>query len=177
MKKFFKIMLWFFAIVFILLTVTMFVLGKKYHYEKSITINATPQKVWTHINSMKALNEWSPFMKLDPNMKRTYSGTSGDVGDSFTWDSNVRDAGKGEQKLLEIVPGERIKTAIHFIKPNEGQATSNITLTPEGAQTKVSWDMDTEMNYPMNLMKLFMDGFMDDAYGRGLNSLKEISEQ
>lgn len=54
---------------------------------------------------------------------------------------------------------------------------SNITLTPEGTQTKVIWDMDTEMNYPMNLMKLFMDGFMDDAYGRGLKSLKEISEQ
>ena len=105
-------------------------------------------------------------------MKRTYSGTSGEIGDSFTWDSNVRDAGKRRAKLLEIVPGERIKTSIHFIKPNEGQATSNITLTPEGAQTKVTWDMDTEMNYPMNLMKLFMDGFMDDAYGRGLKSLK-----
>jgi hypothetical protein len=50
-------------------------------------------------------------------------------------------------------------------------------LNPEGNQTKVTWSLDTEMNYPMNLMKIFMDGFMDDAYGRGLKSLKEISEK
>ena len=177
MKKFFKIMLWFFAIVFIVLTVTMFILGKKYHYEKSITINAPQDKIWTHMNSMKALNEWSPFMSLDPNMKQTYSGTSGEVGDTFKWESDKKEAGTGEQKLIEIVPGQKIKTSLHFIKPNEGQGTSNIILTAEGNQTKVTWDMDTEMNYPTNLMKLFMDSFMDEAYTKGLNKLKEISEK
>ncbi|WP_372482944.1 SRPBCC family protein [Elizabethkingia anophelis] len=177
MKKFFKIMLWLFAIVFILLTVTMFVLGKKYHYEKSITINATPDKIWPHINSMKALNEWSPYMSLDPDMKRTYSGTSGEVGDTFMWESNKKEAGTGEQKLIEIVLGQSVKTSLHFIKPNEGLGVANLALNSEGNQTKVTWSLDTEMNYPMNLMKLFMDGFMDDAYGRGLKSLKEISEK
>ncbi len=49
--------------------VAMLAFGKTYHYEKSMVINAPKEKVWQHINSMKAFNEWNPWMKLDSNMK------------------------------------------------------------------------------------------------------------
>lgn len=177
MKKFFKFVLYFFIFIFVVLTALMLILGKKYHYEKSIVINAPKEKVWTHIESMKAMNEWSPFLKIDPNAKVQYYGTTGQVGEGFTWDSDKKEAGKGDQKIIAIVPGEKLSTAIKFILPNPGDATSNVVLTPEGNQTKVTWDMDTEMPYPMNIMKLFMDGFMDESYGKGLNELKSISEK
>lgn len=59
----------------------------------------------------------------------------------------------------------------------QGNATSNITLTPEGNQTKVTWDMDSEFAYPMNLMKPFMDSMMDKPYSEGLAKLKELCEK
>ncbi|RYZ26382.1 MAG: hypothetical protein EOO10_15700, partial [Chitinophagaceae bacterium] len=67
--------------------VAMLAFGKNYHYEKSMVINAPKEKVWLHLNSMKAFNQWNPWMKLDKNMKITYTGTSGEIGDKYCWDS------------------------------------------------------------------------------------------
>jgi hypothetical protein len=71
---------------------------KKYHFEKSIVINAPVEKVWQNVNSMKAVNSWSPFLDYDKNMKQTYSGVSGQVGDTYHWSGND-EAGEGEEKL------------------------------------------------------------------------------
>ncbi len=63
MKKFLKILLAILAV----LVIAMFVIGwNNYHYEKSIVINAPAEKCIHISNSMKAFNEWNPWMKLDP---------------------------------------------------------------------------------------------------------------
>lgn len=172
MKNFLKILL---AIVAILIIV-MFLMGKAYHFEKSIVINAPVEKVYAQINSTKAINQWNPWMKLDPNLKVTYSGNPGQIGDKYCWEGND-EVGSGCQEITALVPNQKQSTKMIFYKPFESDATSNIILTPEGNSTKVTWDMDCELDYPMNLMKLFMDGQMDKSYGDGLNALKAISEK
>ena len=144
MKKFVKVLL---AIVAILVIV-MFAIGKKYHFETSTVINAPAEKVWKNMSSMKAFNQWNPFMDFDPNVKVVYSGNSGQVG----------------EKML-------------FEKPFESDATSDLILIPEGNATKVTWTMDCELDYPMNLMKFFMDGQMEKSYGSGLKKLKGFVEK
>lgn len=171
MKKLLKILL---AIVAVLILV-MLIMGKAYHYEKSIVINAPVEKVYSHLNSTKSFNEWNPWMKLDPNLKVTYSGNPGQIGDKYCWEGND-EVGSGCQEITALVPNQKQSTKMIFYKPFESDATSNIILTPEGNSTKVTWDMDCELDYPMNLMKLFMDGQMDKSYGRGLNDLKKLSE-
>lgn len=172
MKKFLKILL---AIVAILIIV-MLLMGKAYHFEKSIVINAPAEKVYAQINSTKAINQWNPWMKLDPNLKLTYSGNSGQIGDKYCWEGND-EVGSGCQEITALVLNQKQSTKMIFYKPFESDATSNIILTPEGNSTKVTWDMDCELDYPMNLMKLFMDGQMDKSYGDGLTALKAISEK
>ena len=103
MKKFFKILLGFFLILFLAIVIGMLVVGKKYHFEKSIVINAPVEKVWQNVNSMKAVNSWSPFMDYDKNMKQSYSGVSGQVGDTYHWSGNEQ-AGEGEEKITALEP-------------------------------------------------------------------------
>lgn len=172
MKTFLKILL---AAVVVLL-IAMFAIGKAYHFEKSIVINAPAEKIYQNMNSMKAFNRWNPWMELDPNMKVEYSGNSGQIGDQYCWDGNG-DAGKGCHTITALVPNQQQSTKMLFMKPFESDATSNIILTPNGNSTKVTWDMDCELDYPMNLMSIFMDGQMDKSYGSGLAKLKEISEK
>lgn len=172
MKKLLKIL---FAIVVILIIV-MLVMGKAYHFEKSIVINAPAEKVYSHINSAKAFNEWNPWMELDPGLKVDYSGTPGKVGDQYCWDGN-EEAGKGCQTITELVPNQKQSTKMIFYKPFESDATSDILLSPQGNSTKVTWTIDCELDYPLNLMKLFMDKQMDKSYGGGLNALKVLSEK
>ena len=172
MKTFFKILL---AVVAVLL-IAMFVIGKPYHYEKSIFINAPLEKVYANASSMKSFNQWNPWMKLDPNLKVTYTGTSGQVGDRYCWVGND-EVGEGCHEITAWVPNQKVATKMLFKKPFESDATSDLLFSAEGNATKVTWNMDCELDYPMNLMKLFMDGQMDKSYGGGLQKLKEISEK
>lgn len=157
--------------------VAVLAFGKNYHYEKSMVINAPKEKVWQQISSVKAFNQWNPWMKLDKNMKITYTGNSGEVGDKYCWDSKNNDAGAGCQEIKELVVNEKQKTEMTFIKPFEGQATSEIILTSEGNSTKVTWTMDTEQDPMMKIMRPMMDYQMGKSYGEGLQSLKKISEK
>lgn len=171
MKKFLKILLAIFAV----LIISMFIIGEKYHFEKSIMINAPAEKVYAQINSSKAINQWNPWMKLDPNLKLQYSGNAGQIGDKYCWTGNDK-VGEGCQEITALVPNQKQSTIMTFKKPFESVATSNILLSSQGNQTKVTWTMDCELEYPKNLMKLFMDGQMDKSYSEGLAKLKEISE-
>ena len=64
-----------------------------------------------------------------------------------------------------------------FEKPFESDATSDLILTPKRISTKVTWTMDCELDYPMNLMKFFMDSQMEKSYGSGLQKLKVLAEK
>lgn len=172
MKTFFKILL---AVVAVLL-IAMFVIGKSYHFEKSIVINAPLEKVYAQASSMKSFNQWNPWMNLDPNLKVTYTGTSGLVGDRYCWVGND-EVGEGCHEITALFPNQKVATKMLFKKPFESDATSDLLFSAEGNATKVTWNMDCELDYPMNLMKLFMDGQMDKSYGGGLQKLKEISEK
>ena len=172
MKTFLKITLGILAI----LIIAMFIIGKKYHFEKSIVINAPIEKVWGNVNSSKAFNQWNPWMKLDPNLKLTYTGNQGEIGDQYCWEGND-EVGQGCHEITSIVPNQKVGSKMMFKKPFESDASSDVVLSKEGNGTKVTWSMDCELDYPMNLMGFFISGEMDKSYGSGLNALKAISER
>ncbi|MDQ0592998.1 carbon monoxide dehydrogenase subunit G [Chryseobacterium ginsenosidimutans] len=177
MKTILKILGVIILLIIVYAVIAMLAFGKDYHYEKSIVINAPKEKVWQQISSMKAFNQWNPWMKLDKTMKITYTGNAGEVGDKYCWDSKNDDAGAGCQEIKELVLNEKQKTEMTFIKPFEGQATSEIVLSPVGNATKVTWTMDTEQDPMMKIMRPMMDYQMGKSYEEGLNNLKALVEK
>jgi len=176
-----KTILKFLGIIVLLLigyaVVAMLAFGKTYHYEKSMVMNVPKEKVWAHISSMKAFNEWNPWMKLDPNMKIVYSGNQGEVGDQYCWDSKNDDAGAGCQQIKELVVNQKQKSEMLFKRPFDGQAMSEIILISQGNSTKVIWNMETEQETWMKIMRPVMDYQMGKSYEEGLQRLKNISER
>jgi hypothetical protein len=177
MKTILKIIGIIILLIVVYAIIAMLAFGKNYHYEKSIVINAPKEKVWQQISSMKSFNEWNPWMKLDPSMKINYTGSPGEVGDKYCWDSANNDAGAGCQEIKELVLNEKQKTEMTFKKPFEGQATSEIVLSSEGNATKVTWTMDTEQDPMMKVMRPMMDYQMGKSYEEGLNNLKTLVEK
>lgn len=177
MKTILKIIGVIVLLIMVYVIIAMLAFGKNYHYEKSIVINAPKEKVWQQISSMKAFNEWNPWMKLDKSMKITYSGNSGEVGDKYCWDSKNDEAGAGCQEIKELVLNEKQKTEMTFIRPFDGEATSDIILTTEGNATKITWTMDTKQETWMKLMRPMMDYQMGKSYEEGLSNLKLLVEK
>ncbi|MEY8760380.1 SRPBCC family protein [Chryseobacterium tongliaoense] len=149
-------------------------------YEKSISINAPAEKVWQNTNTLKAMDLWSPWNDLDPDMKKDWTGVTGQPGEKMCWNSKNDNAGKGCQKVKKVdASNKRIETQIKFLTPYESEANAYVTVVPEGNGSKATWGFTSIIPYPFTLMKLFMN--MEDAIGKdyqkGLSKLKEISEK
>ena len=176
MKKFLKIFGVILAIFIAYCVIAMLFFDSKCHNEQSLVINAPKEKVWQHSNSMKAFNAWNPWMKMDPNVVVTYKGASGEIGDSYHWKGND-DVGEGEQTVTSLVPMEKVSSEMHFIQPMEDKATSDLLLASEGAGTKVTWNIDYDIETVFKPMKPLMTWQMNKSFSEGLGKLKELAEK
>lgn len=173
-----KILIIVLVLIAIPLVVALF-LPKDYSVEREIIINKPKQEVFEYVKYLKNQDNYSKWASMDPNMKKTYSGTDGTVGFVSAWESENDDVGSGEQEIIKIQEGERIDFELRFIEPFE--STSPAFMTTESVaenKTKVTWGFSGHMNYPMNIMMLFMDfeKMIGDDLESGLSNLKSEME-
>ncbi|MFT4016210.1 MAG: SRPBCC family protein [Agriterribacter sp.] len=178
MKKVLKVIGVILLLVIAFILIAGLFISKSYHYEKTITINAPKDKVWSLVNNFHGQDKWSPWKDGDPNIQISYEGQDGTEGAMYKWKGN-KEVGSGEQTLTKLEPMSRVNSHVHFIEPFDGEAETFITLDDAGNNsTKVTWGFDTKYTYPMNTMLLFMnmDKMMGDQYTKGLNRLKNLAE-
>ena len=158
--------------------ITALFISKEASYEKSITINASVEKVWKQVATFEAQGKWSPWGVYDPEMKKELTGIDGAIGAIQSWESEHEKVGKGTQTIFNIVPLQIIETDLKFYIPYESEAKGFIKLEAEANGTKVTWGFNSVMPYPFNLMKLFMnlDDMMEEDWNLGLSRLKELCE-
>lgn len=165
--------------IILILIIALFV-KKAYAIEREVVINQPVQKVFDYIKYIKNQDNYSVWNRIDPAMKKTYTGTDGTVGFVYAWDSANKQAGKGEQEIVSVQPNDKLGMRIHFIKPFEGLADVYMTTAPlSDNQTKVKWGLSSQMKYPMNVMLLFMniENMLGKDLATGLENLKTILEQ
>ncbi len=166
------------ALVLLVLVVALFV-KKDIGAEKSIVINKPKADVFAYLKYLKNQDEFSKWARMDPNMKKTYKGTDATPGFMSAWEGN-KEVGKGEQEIKTITEGEKVTYEVRFEKPFKSVMQSYITTQDAGNnQTKVTWGINGKMNYPTNIMRLFMsmDKMMGDDLTTGLTNLKTIQEK
>ena len=179
MKLLKKIIFTLIAIVALCLIAALFV-DNKYAVTKTVIIERSSDDVFEYIRLLENQNDYSEWMLKDPNTKKTYIGTDGQVGFISKWSSKKENVGVGEQEIIKIEEGKRIDFKLRFKKPFEAEDDAFMTTEAlSDNKTKISWGFKGEMDYPMNLMLLFMD--MEEKIGpdlqKGLQTLKVILEK
>lgn len=168
-------------IVLIVLTAIAGLFMKKdYVVEREVTINQPKDSIFKFVKFVKNQDQFSVWNKLDPNMKKNYTGTDGTVGFIYAWESQNENVGTGEQEIKKIAEGERIDFELRFKVPMESVGNAYITTEAVSpTQTKVKWGFTGDMPYPWNVMMPFIG--MDEMIGKdlqsGLDNLKAISEK
>lgn len=155
-------------------------LKKDYGVEREVTIAKPKGEVFNYVKYLKNQDEFSKWASMDPDMKKTYTGTDGTVGFVSAWESENEDVGVGEQEIKKIVEGERIDYELRFKEPFESTSQAYLSTEAVGPnQTLVKWGFTGKMNYPMNLMLLFMDfeAMIGKDFETGLATLKGILEK
>ncbi len=164
-------------IIAIPLLVALFV-KKEYTIERNIVIDRPVADVFAYVRLAKNQDHYSKWMMIDPGMDKEFTGTDGTVGFIYAWDSEDKNAGKGEQEIIAIEENQRILFEVRFEKPFAGVAHSPlITDSLSANQTRVTWGMTGKSNYPLNIMNLFVDGMLGEDLESSLATLKGILEK
>ena len=147
------------------------------HISRSASIEAPPSEVFAVVNNFHNWEDWSPWVKRDPNAKNTYEGPNEGVGAIFKWSGND-EVGEGMMTLTESQPSDRVGIKLEFIRPFPDTADVEFTFKPDGDRTVVTWAMDGEQRFIEKAICMFMD--MDEMVGgdfdEGLANLKSVVE-
>ena len=149
-----------------------------FRIERSTSIKAPPEKIFPFINGFHQWEAWSPWEKIDPAIKRTYSGADSGKGAVYAWQGN-KDIGKGRMEIIESTPSSKVVIKIDFFEPFEGHNTVEFALEPQGDTTKVTQAMYGPSPFISKLMGLFfsMEKMVGQKYEEGLATLKAIAEK
>jgi uncharacterized protein YndB with AHSA1/START domain len=144
---------------------------------RSTSIQAPPEKIFPLINDFHQWERWSPWEKVDPALKRTYSGAASGRGAAYEWFGN-KEVGQGRMEIIESTPPSRLLIKIDFLVPFEAHNTVEFTLQAQGEHTLLTHAMSGPSPYLAKLMGIFfsMDKMIGDKFEEGLGSLKAIAE-
>lgn len=166
----------FFALLFLVVAFFaygFFFLEDKVQISRTVTIDRPAAKVFKAVNSMHHFNQWSPWVKLDPNAEYKYTGPEYGVGSGMSWQGN-EEVGSGRQTIVEIKPNSMVKSELYFDGQGDDPSWTTINIVEQGDVSEVSWVFDADFNGDImgRYFGMMMDGMLGPQYEAGLQNLK-----
>lgn len=145
---------------------------------RSAEIKAPADTIFALINDFRQWPKWSPWEKLDPNLKRTLSGTDAGRGSVYEWEGDKK-VGAGRMEILDSVPPSRVDIKLSFLKPFKAENRTVFTITPVGGASQVRWEMTGTSNLMFKIMGMFMsmDKMVGNDFEKGLTAMKAEAER
>lgn len=147
-----------------------------FQVRRSASIQAAPEKVVGLIDDFHQWGSWSPWEKLDPGMKKTYSGANAGKGAAYAWEGNSK-VGAGRMEILDA-SASKVTIQLDFLKPFETHNVAEFTVEPQGGATQVNWVMRGPSPFMSKVMQVFvsMDGMIGKDFETGLGNMKSVAE-
>jgi Polyketide cyclase / dehydrase and lipid transport len=144
--------------------------------ERSAAIEAAPDVVYEHIASLRAMDVWSPWVRMDEQMKVVYAGPESGVGARSSWEGP--EMGEGRLTVTAVRPAREVEMKLEMFSPMRATNRIVFTLTPADAGTRVTWRMEGRNGFVGKAIGLFMDmdGMVGGPFEQGLAALKGVAE-
>jgi uncharacterized protein YndB with AHSA1/START domain len=148
-----------------------------YDVSRTVEIGRPPEAVFNYLKYVRNQDQWSPWARKDPRMKKGFRGTDGTVGAVSTWEGN-KQVGAGEQEIIRFVPGRRIETKLRFLKPWKSTSDAYMEVEPAPGGSLIRWGFKGSSGFPMRIMMLFMsmEKMVGKDFEEGLSNLKTLLE-
>lgn len=150
-------------------------LPTKYTVERSVVIDAVPERIHGYVGDLRKWAEWAPW-KEDQGMVVTFGQKTTGVGASQSW---TGDSGIGALTITESSPESGIKYDLLFDGGKyECKSSMEYSRMPDG-DTKVTWTMSGNMGRSLTggYFALLMNSMIGSMFERGLSNLKNTVER
>jgi len=149
-----------------------------FRISRTATMRAPAAAAFAQVNDFHHWERWSPWLKLDPNAKVTFSGAPAGEGAVYAWDGN-KDVGAGSSTIVASRPNELVKIRLDFLRPFAATNTAEFSFKPVGDETAVTWTMFGQKNkffFKVFHLCLNMDKMVGSQFEKGLADMKKIVE-
>jgi len=165
------------AVVIIAFVVLVAMRPAEFCIERSAEIGATPEGVFAIINDLHAWEKWSPWEKLDRNMKKTFTGPEAGPGAGMAWAGNKK-AGEGRISIVESKPAEFVAMKLEMLSPFPATNQVRFTLTPSGGGTRVTWTMIGHNGFMGKAFSMVcnLDKMVGKDFEEGLANLNQVAQ-
>ena len=149
-----------------------------YRVQRTVAIKAPPEKILPLISDFHNWTAWSPWEKLDPAMKRSFSGAPRDLGAVYAWEGDSK-VGAGRMEITSVTQPNNVGIKLDFLRPFESHCVTDFTLAGSGDMTTVTWTMSGPSDFMTKLMGLAvsMDKMIGKDFEAGLASMKAAAEK
>lgn len=136
-------------------------------------IDAPANYLYNLAHNLKSANTWNPWLAEDPTTVITYGAKSSGLGASYAWTS--KKMGNGSATYTKTEPYKNIEAFIYF----EGMDTSIYSYSfgaIDDNTTNMTWTMDSDIGYPVNVFGPFYKFMIKRSFKKGLKKLEDIAE-
>src|SRR5262245_25279461 len=144
--------------------------------ERSAAIAAPPEVVYGHIASLRAMDAWSPWLRMDAKLKVAYDGPESGVGARSSWQGP--EMGEGRLTVTAVKPAREVEMRLEMLSPLAATNRILFTLAPAPRGTQVTWRMEGENGFLGKAIGLFadMDHMVGGTFEQGLAALGALVE-
>jgi Polyketide cyclase / dehydrase and lipid transport len=166
------------AVVIAALLVMGLMRPAKFSVIREAEYKAKPEAVFAQLNDFHKWAAWSPWEKMDPDMKRDFSGAASGEGAKYAWVGNKK-VGEGNMEITRSVAPSNMELDLHFIKPFQADNVTEFTVIANGNMTNLKWEMRGQTPFMLRVMHMFfnMDKIVGKDFETGLANLRSIVEK
>src|SRR5258708_25135032 len=148
----------FLALAFIAILFLIVIIGQpdEFKLSRSAKMAVLPEKIFPHVNDLHKWEAWSPWAKMDPNAKNSFSGSDAGTGSAMSWEGNCK-VGVGKMTITESQPSNVIRFRLDFEKPMKATNLAEFNFKPEGSATVVTWTMSGKNSFGGKVFGLLMN--------------------
>jgi hypothetical protein len=149
-----------------------------FRVQRSITIHASQEKVFSLINDLHSWDSWSEDNAGNGTVQKIHSGPASGVGAAAEWNGSGR-AGAAKMLITESVAPSKVSVEVDWLKPFVAHNLNEFTIQAQGDDTQLTWSILTSNQYAMKLVGVFFD--IESQFGQhmesGLKNLKSVAEK
>lgn len=144
-----------------------------YRVSREVRIDASAEQIFPHLNNSKLMNDWNPWLKVDPAASISFSGPEEGVGSQTSWKGG-KDVGTGSATVVESVPNRVVRTQLEYQEPYPMVQMAELEVRPAESGSIVTWSVKGRNNFVGRLICVFMnmDKHIGTTFEKGLMDLK-----
>lgn len=147
-----------------------------FQIERSVFIEATPERLFGLVDSLREWNAWSPWHS-DPATRQSYPGPEAGKGARYVWAGRYA-LGAGEMSVALSEPPRRVALRLEVTRPLRTRATASFRFQDAPGGTQVTWRLDARHRLEEKLASLLfrLERRLGEDLDTGLARLKAVAE-